>query len=177
MTIKKFEADAPEIHPTAYIDETALVIGKVKIGKESSVWPMTVIRGDVNSITIGNHTNIQDASVLHVTHANKEYTTENGYPLIIGDEVTVGHKAILHACTIGNRILIGMGSIIMDGVIIQDQTIIGAGSLVPPRKTLESGFLWVGSPAKKIRPLNDKEKRYLQYSADHYIRLKNRTMK
>lgn len=177
MTIRKFETESPKIHPTAYIDETALVIGKVDIGANSSVWPMTVVRGDVNHISIGKCCNIQDASVLHVTHASEEYTTENGYPLMIGDDVTVGHKALLHACTIGSRVLVGMGSIIMDGVIIEDETIIGAGSLIPPKKTLESGYLWMGSPAIRVRPLTDKEKQYLKYSAEHYIRLKNKYQK
>ncbi len=178
--IRKFESHTPDIHSSAYIDETALVSGKVEVGEDSSVWPMTVIRGDVNFIKIGKRSNIQDASVLHVTHASNEHSVkvtdaQIGYPLIIGDDVTVGHKALLHACEIGNRVLIGMGSIIMDGVIIKDETIVAAGSLVPPKKTLESGFLWVGSPAKKVRALTDKEKQYLKYSAEHYVRLKERT--
>lgn len=177
MNIRKFETTSPKIHPSAFIDKTALVIGKVEIGEESSVWPMTVIRGDVNYIVIGKRSNIQDASVLHVTHASKDYTIENGYPLIIENDVTVGHKALLHACKIGNRVLVGMGSIIMDGVIIEDETIIGAGSLVPPNKTLQSGYLWMGSPAKKVRPLTDKEKQYLKYSAEHYVRLKEKHQK
>ena len=178
--IRKFEKHTPDIHPSAYIDETALVSGEVTIGEDSSVWPMTVIRGDVNHITIGKRSNIQDASVLHVTHASNEHSVkitdaQIGYPLIIGDDVTVGHKALLHACTIGNRVLVGMGSIIMDGVVVEDETIIAAGSLVPPKKALESGYLWVGSPAKKARKLTDKEKNYLKYSAEHYVRLKVRT--
>ena len=178
--IRKFENHKPNIHAAAYIDETALVSGEVTIGEDSSVWPMTVIRGDVNFIKIGKRTNIQDTSVLHVTHASNEHSvkvtdTQIGYPLIIGDDVTVGHKALLHACTIGDRVLVGMGSIIMDGVIIEDETIIAAGSLVPPKKVLESGYLWVGSPAKKTRELTEKEKKYLKYSAEHYVRLKNRT--
>ena len=152
--IRKFETHTPSIHPSAYIDETALVSGEVDIGEDSSVWPMTVIRGDVNHISIGKRSNIQDTSVLHVTHASNEHSVkitdaQVGYPLIIGDDVTVGHKALLHACVIGNRVLVGMGSIIMDGVVVEDETIIAAGSLVPPKKTLESGYLWVGSPAKK----------------------------
>ncbi len=170
----------PDIHPSAYIDETALVSGEVSIGEDSSIWPMTVIRGDVNFIKIGKRTNIQDASVLHVTHASNEHSVkvtdeQIGYPLIIGNDVTVGHKALLHACTIGNRVLVGMGSIVMDGVVVEDETIIAAGSLVPPKKVLESGYLWVGSPAKKARELTDKEKKYLKYSAEHYVRLKVRT--
>jgi len=178
--IRKFENHTPNIHASAYIDETALVSGEVTIGEDSSVWPMTVIRGDVNHITIGKRTNIQDTSVLHVTHASNEHSvkvtdTQIGYPLIIGDDVTVGHKALLHACTIGNRVLVGMGSIVMDGVVVEDETIIAAGSLIPPKKVLESGYLWVGSPAKKARELTDKEKNYLKYSAEHYVRLKTRT--
>ena len=180
MTIRKFENHYPQIHPSSYIDETALISGEVEIGVDSSVWPMSVIRGDVNSIKIGKRTNIQDGSVLHVTHASNEHSikvtdAQIGYPLIIGDDVTVGHKALLHACTIANRVLVGMGSIIMDGVIVEENTIIGAGSLVPPKKTLESGYLWMGSPAKKIRPLTKKEITYLSYSAEHYVRLKERT--
>lgn len=178
--IRKFESHTPNVHPSAYVDETALVSGEVEIDEDSSVWPMTVIRGDVNHIKIGKRTNIQDASVLHVTHASNEHSikitdAQIGYPLIIGDDVTIGHKALLHACVIGNRVLVGMGSIVMDGVIIEDETIISAGSLVPPKKTLESGYLWIGSPAKKARELTKKEKDYLKYSAEHYVRLKERT--
>lgn len=178
--IRKFENHTPNIHIAAYIDETALVSGEVDIGEDSSVWPMTVIRGDVNAIKIGKRSNIQDASVLHVTHASNEHSVkitdaQIGYPLIIGDDVTIGHKALLHACVIHDRVLVGMGATVMDGVVIEQETIIAAGSLVPPKKTLESGYLWVGSPAKKARPLTDKEKKYLKYSAEHYVRLKDRT--
>lgn len=180
MTIRKFESHFPKIHQSTYVDETALVSGEVKIGEDSSVWPMTVIRGDVNHIIIGKRTNIQDACVLHVTHASNEHSVkvtdaQIGYPLIIGNDVTVGHKALLHACVIGNCVLVGMGAIVMDGVVVEEETIIAAGSLVPPKKVLESGYLWVGSPAKKARPLTDKERKYLKYSAEHYVRLKNRT--
>ncbi|HIO96748.1 MAG TPA: gamma carbonic anhydrase family protein [Leucothrix sp.] len=182
MTIRRFESHFPKIHSSSYIDETALVSGEVEIGADSSVWPMSVIRGDVNTITIGKRSSIQDGSVLHVTHASNQHSikvtdTQTGYPLIIGDDVTVGHKALLHACVIGDRVLIGMGSIIMDGVIVERNTIIGAGSLVPPKKILESGYLWMGSPAKKIRALTDEEIATLKYSAEHYVRLKDRTEK
>ncbi len=180
MTIRAFENQQPNIHSTTYVDETALVIGAVELGEDSSIWPMAVVRGDVNFIKIGDRTNIQDACVLHVTHESNEHSvkvtdSQVGYPLIIGDDVTVGHKALLHACTIHNRVLVGMGSIIMDGVIIEDETIIAAGSLVPLNKHLESGYLWVGSPVKKARELTNKEKSYLKYSAEHYVRLKERT--
>ncbi len=180
MSIRQFEAHQPIIHSNSYVDETALVIGEVEIGEDSSIWPMSVVRGDVNAIKIGKRTNIQDASVLHVTHEANEFSakvtdSQVGYPLIIGDDVTVGHKALLHACTVHNRVLVGMGSIIMDGVIIEDDTIVAAGSLVPPHKVLESGYLWLGSPIKKARELTLKEKNYLKYSAEHYVRLKERT--
>ena len=180
MTIRRFEKYNPKIHKSAYVDETAVVIGRVEIGEESSVWPMTVIRGDVNTIKIGKRTNIQDASVLHVTHAPNEHSekigaAQTGYALVIGDDVTIGHKALLHACEIQDRVLVGMGAIVMDGTVVETETMIAAGSVVPPRKTLESGYLWVGNPARKVRELTDKERKYLKYSAEHYVRLKERT--
>ena len=180
MTIRKFETHTPNIHKNAYVDETALVSGEVEIGEDSSVWPMSVLRGDVNYIKIGKRSNIQDGSVLHVTHAPNEHSEEIGanqtaYALIIGDDVTVGHKALLHACEIKDRVLVGMGAIVMDGTVVEEDTMIAAGSVVPPRKTLESGYLWVGNPARKVRELTEKEKQYLPYSAEHYVRLKVRT--
>ena len=176
MTIRNFEQYQPEVHKTAYIDSEALVSGNVKIGEDSSIWPMTVIRGDVNKIRIGKRSNIQDGSVLHVTHGS-EFTNAEGFPLIIGDDITVGHSAVLHACTIHNRSLIGMGAIVLDGAVIEDEVIVGAGSLVPPNKRLESGYLWLGSPVKKARALTEKEKSFLTYSAQHYVKLAKRTEK
>ncbi|MFT5395293.1 MAG: carbonic anhydrase/acetyltransferase-like protein (isoleucine patch superfamily) [Gammaproteobacteria bacterium] len=170
MAIRSYKDKTPDIHATAYVDETAVVIGDVSIGQDSSVWPMSVIRGDVNSITIGARTNIQDGSVLHESHTS-EFSP--GYPLVIGDDVTVGHKALLHACTVGNMCLIGMSATVMDGAVLGDNVIIGAGSLVPPGKQLESGYLYVGSPVKKIRELNEKERAFLKYSAKHYSVLKD----
>ena len=170
MTIRKYKDKSPNIHASAYVDETAVVIGDVTIGEDSSVWPMTVVRGDVNSITIGARTNIQDGSVLHESHTS-EFST--GFPLVIGDDVTVGHKALLHACTVGNQCLIGMSATVMDGAILGDNVIIGAGSLVPPGKQLESGYLYVGSPVKRVRELNEKERAFLKYSAKHYAALKD----
>lgn len=176
MTIRNFEDYQPDIHESAYIDDKALVSGNVKIGQESSIWPMTVVRGDVNKIRIGKRSNIQDGAVLHVTHGS-EFTTEDGFPLIIGDDITVGHSAVLHACTIHNRSLIGMGAIVLDGAVIEEEVIVGAGSLVPPNKQLESGYLWLGSPVKKARALTDKERSFLAYSAKHYVNLAKRTAK
>jgi carbonic anhydrase/acetyltransferase-like protein (isoleucine patch superfamily) len=172
MAIRKFEHHTPQLAPRVYVDETALVLGQVSIGEDSSVWPMAVARGDVHHIEIGARTNIQDGSVLHVTH-DSEYEP-NGSPLIIGNDVTVGHKVILHACVIHDRCLIGMGAIVMDDAIIQSDVILGAGSLVPPHKELESGYLYLGSPARKIRPLTEHELKFLPYSAKHYVALKNR---
>lgn len=174
MTIKRFAEFTPDIHDTAYVDDDAYVSGRTVIGADSSIWPMAVLRGDVNNIKIGERTNVQDGSVLHVTHHNEEYGVK-GSPLIIGDDVTIGHNATLHACTIGNRCLIGMGATVLDGAVIEDETIIGAGSLVTPGKKLESGFLWMGSPVKKARPLTDDEKAFLLYSAKSYMDLAKRT--
>lgn len=170
--IRPFENIHPQIADSCYVDQNADIIGDVTIGEDSSIWPMTVIRGDVNIIRIGHSSNIQDGSVLHVSHAG-DYNPE-GAGLFIGDYVTVGHKVLLHACNIGNDCLIGMGSIIMDDTIVEDQVIIGAGTLVPPNKVLKSGHLYLGNPMKEIRPLKDSEFEFLRYSAEHYVRLKNR---
>jgi carbonic anhydrase/acetyltransferase-like protein (isoleucine patch superfamily) len=175
MSKRHFESHQPDIHPTCYIDEQALVVGEVGIGADSSVWPMSVVRGDVNSIEIGQRTNIQDGSVLHVTH-DSEYA-EGGMPLVIGSDVTVGHKVVLHACRLEDSCLIGMGSIVLDGAVVRSGSMIGAGALVPPGKLLEGGYLYLGSPVKRVRELTEKEKRYLHYSAAHYVRLKNRHLR
>lgn len=172
MPIRSFEQHTPRIHPTAYIDDTALVIGAVEIGEDSSVWPMSVIRGDIQHIRIGARTSIQDGTIIHVTHDSR--FCPGGQPTIIGNDVTVGHKVILHACTIEDYCLIGMGSIIMDKAVVQSRVTIGAGSVVPPNKVLESGFLYVGSPVRQIRPLNDRELEFLEYSAQNYRRLRER---
>ena len=172
MSIRDFEGRHPSIHPSAYIDELALVAGRVTIGAYSSVWPMSVLRGDINTISIGERTNIQDGSILHVTH-DSEYA-EGGVPLLVGSDVTVGHKVILHACTIEDLCLIGMGAVVLDGALIREGAMIGAGSLVPPNKELDGGYLYVGSPVKRVRALSDREKRYLKYSAEHYVRLMGR---
>lgn len=132
------------------IDASSVVVGDVRMADDVSIWPLVAIRGDVNSVSIGARTNIQDGSVLHVTHKSS-YNPE-GNPLIIGEDVTVGHKVMLHGCTIGNRVLVGMGSILLDGVIVEDDVMIGAGSPVPQNKRLESGYLYLGSPVKQIRP-------------------------
>ncbi len=170
--IRTLDHHQPKIGQRCYLDEQSDIIGDVEIGDDCSIWPMSVIRGDVNSIHIGHGTNIQDGSVLHVSHAG-DYNPK-GAALHIGDYVTVGHKVILHGCTVGNDCLIGMGSIIMDDAVLEDRVMLGAGSLVPPGKTLQSGYLYLGSPCKQARALSEKEIEYLRYSAEHYVRVKNR---
>ena len=169
--MKSFRGKMPQLGDRVWVDENAVIIGDVTIGDDSSVWPLVAIRGDMHSITIGARTSIQDNSCLHITHAST-YKPE-GYPLSIGDDVTVGHMAMLHGCTVGSRVLVGMGTTILDGAVIEDEIIIGAGSLVPPGKRLESGFMYMGSPVKQIRPLNEKEIEYFQYAGLNYVKLKD----
>ena len=171
MTIRPFQGHTPVLAERAFVDRSAVVIGDVEIGADSSVWPLTVIRGDMHRIRIGARTSVQDGCVLHITHAGP--FNPDGFPLLIGDEVTIAHKVMLHGCTVGNRILIGMGSIVMDGAVVEDEVIIGAGSLVPPGKRLVSGFLYVGSPVKQVRALTDKERAFFSYSAGNYVKLKD----
>lgn len=170
--IRRFEGIAPILGVGAWVDESAQVIGDVVLGADSSVWPLVTIRGDVNAIRIGARTNVQDNSCLHVTHDGPN--SPGGVPLVIGDDVTIGHSVILHACTIGNRVMIGMGSLVMDQVVVEDDVLLAAGSLVPPGKRLESGHLYRGSPATKARVLTEQELEQLRYSAAHYVRVKNR---
>lgn len=172
MPIRPFESKQPRIAESAFIDPQALVVGDVEIGADASLWPNVVVRGDIHSIKIGDKTNIQDGSVLHVSH-DSEFAP-GGFALAIGAGVTVGHQVILHGCTVEDNCLIGMGSIVMDGATIGAATMLGAGSLVPPGKALEGGYLWVGRPARRARLLTADERRYLVYSAEHYVRLKNR---
>jgi carbonic anhydrase/acetyltransferase-like protein (isoleucine patch superfamily) len=171
MSIEQYQDITPKVGKGAFIHSSAILIGDLVLGSDCSVWPHVVIRGDVNKIVIGNSTNIQDGSVLHVTH--KRDDNNPGYPLTIGNRVTVGHKALLHGCTIGDDVLVGMGAIVMDGVLVQDKVMIAAGSLVSPGKTLESGYLYRGQPAVQVRKLTNDELDFLTYSAKHYMKLKN----
>lgn len=171
MAIHVFQGKQPCCGERVFIDQSAVVIGDVMLGDDVSVWPTCVIRGDVERIRIGNGTNVQDGSVLHVSHAG-DYSPQ-GFSLAIGQGVTIGHRAVVHGCTIGDFCLIGIGAIVMDGAVIEDYVMLGAGALVPPGKRLESGNLYVGAPAKLARSLSDDEKRFLEYSYEHYIRLKD----
>lgn len=172
MPVRRFETHTPRIAESAYIDPLALVIGDVEVGANVSIWPQVVVRGDIHSIKIGDNTNIQDGSVLHVSH-DSEFAP-GGFPLVVGRGVTVGHMVVLHGCTLEDGCLIGMGSLVMDGAVIQAGAMLGAGSLVSPGMVVEGGYLWLGRPARRVRRLTPEEQRYLKYSAEHYVRLKNR---
>ena len=170
MAIRTYKGICPRIAQGVYVDESAVLVGDIELAADVSIWPLVAARGDVNIIRIGARTNIQDGSVLHVSRPTSH--NPSGSPLIIGEDVTVGHKCMLHGCTLGNRILVGMGAIVMDDAVVGDDVIIGAGSLVPPGKTLASGFLYVGSPVKQARPLNPAELAFLSVSAKNYVLLK-----
>lgn len=170
--LRPYQGVMPTLAPGAYVDEQACVIGDVHLGTDASVWPFAAVRGDVNRIRIGARTNVQDNAVLHVTHDGPY--TPGGADLIIGDDVTIGHGVILHACHLGQRVLVGMGSIVLDNVQVEDEVFIAAGSLVTPGKVLKSGWLYAGQPAKPVRELRQAEIENLRYSAEHYVRVKNR---
>lgn len=170
-SIRSFKGISPTLGNRVYVDPAATVIGDVVLGDDVSVWPGAVIRGDMHRIRIGNRSNVQDNAVLHITHASD--FNPGGYPLTIGDDVVIGHRALLHGCTLGNRILVGNGAIINDGAIIEDEVIIGAGCVVPPGKTLESGYVYVGNPCKQARALKDSERRFFTYSPANYVKLKD----
>ena len=169
--IRSYHGITPKIANGVYIDPSAVLVGDITLADDVSIWPLVAARGDVNTITIGARTNIQDGTVLHVTR--KSAGNPNGNLLAIGADVTVGHKCMLHGCVLGNRILVGMGAIIMDGVVVEDDVFIGAGSLVPPNKVLKSGYLYLGNPIKQVRLLKDNEAKFLKQSAINYVELKN----
>jgi carbonic anhydrase/acetyltransferase-like protein (isoleucine patch superfamily) len=171
MSLTSYKGKTPQLAEGVYVHPSSVLVGDIQIGLNSSIWPLVAARGDVNIIRIGERTNVQDGSVLHVSRPTSKNPA--GSPLVIGDDVTVGHKVMLHGCQLGNRILVGMGAIVMDDVIVEDDVIIGAGSLVPPGKRLESGYLYVGSPVKQARPLNEAERSFLTQSAINYVVLKD----
>ena len=161
----------PQLDPSVFVDPTAVIIGDVVMGRDSSAWPHAVIRGDMHRIRIGERVSVQDGSVLHITHASSY--NPDGFPLTIGNDVTIGHQATLHGCTIHDRVLVGMKAMVMDGAVVESDVIIGAGAVVPPGKVLASGHVYVGSPARPARPLTDAEWSYFTYTAANYARLKD----
>jgi len=170
--MRSFAGFQPQLGARVWIDPKATVIGQVRLGRDVSVWPGAVLRGDVNEIVVGDRSNIQDGTICHVTHDGP--FSPGGLPLVLGEDITVGHAAVLHACTIGDRCLIGMGALILDGARIDSDVMLAAGSLVSPGKHLESGWLYRGRPAKAARELSTRELEMLRYSAANYVRLKNR---
>lgn len=171
MLLRPYRSVSPTLGARVYIDPAAVVIGKVTVGDDASIWPAAVVRGDVHEITIGARTSIQDGTVLHVTHDGP--FSPGGRALVVGSDVTVGHRAVLHACSVGNACLVGMGSLLLDDVVVEDYVMIGAGSVVTPGKRLVSKGLYVGSPARRARDLTEREIEFLSYSAAHYVKIKD----
>ncbi|MEH6570234.1 MAG: gamma carbonic anhydrase family protein [Halioglobus sp.] len=169
--VRSFAGISPTIGKNVLIDPSAVVIGDVVLGDDVSIWPQVAIRGDMHRIRIGARTSVQDGCVLHITHAGPY--NDGGWPLTIGCDVTIGHNATLHGCTLGDQVLVGMGAVVMDGAVVEDKVVIAAGALVTPSKQLRSGFLYAGSPAREIRPLIKGEMDYFTYSANNYVKLKN----
>lgn len=170
-SVRSFRGHTPEIGDRVLIDPLALVLGDVRLGDDVSVWPGAIVRGDMHHIRVGDRCSVQDGSVLHITHASD--FNPGGWPLTIGEEVTIGHNATVHGCTVGDRVLIGMGTVILDGAVIESEVIVAAGALVPPKKTLETGYLYAGTPARQIRALTESEHAFFSYTAGNYVRLKD----
>ena len=168
--IREWRTSTPRIGARVMVDPTAVVLGDISLGDDVSIWGNCSIRADMHRISIGNGSNIQDNSVLHITHAGR--FNPEGCPLIIGESVTVGHRAVLHGCAIGDRVLVGMGAVVMDGAVVANEVMVAAGALVTPGKILESGWLYGGSPAKAMRKITASERDFLSYSAANYVRLK-----
>jgi len=172
MPVRPYLDQLPVLGDRVYVDPAAHVIGDVVLGDDVSIWPGTIVRGDVNFIRIGARTNIQDGTVVHVSH-DGPHAKLGGFATVIGEDVTIGHKAVIHACHIEDAVLIGMGAIVLDGAIVKKHGFVGAGALVAPGKVVGEGELWLGNPAKKVRMLTEAEIQALYYSSQHYVRLKN----
>lgn len=171
-SVRNFQNISPVLGQGVYIDPQSTVIGDVVLGDDVSVWPMAVVRGDVNSIRVGPACSIQDGAILHCTHDGPY--TKGGHGLLLGQGNSIGHRAVLHGCTIEDYCLIGMGALVLDAVHIEHHVILAAGSVVSPGKRLESGYLYMGAPARAVRKLTLMEIEQLEYSAGHYVRLKDK---
>lgn len=175
MNIRAFNGIVPRLGANAYVDADALVIGDVELGEDASIWPGAVVRGDVQRIRVGARSSIQDGAVLHVTHDGPY--TPGGSPLLIGADVTVGHAAVLHACTVEDACLIGIHATLLDGAVVRRHSMIGAGAMLSPGKVVGEGELWLGNPARFTRKLSDEEIERLYYSAQNYVRLKDQYLR
>ena len=171
MHLRSYHGHAPHLGERVYVDPQAMLLGKIWLAEDVSIWPFVAARADVNEIHIGARSNIQDNSVLHVTHDGKY--SPGGQPLLIGADVTVGHGAVLHACTIASAVLIGMGAIVLDKAEIGTHCLLAAGSVLSPGKIMQPGSLWMGNPARFVRVLSDREIESLYYSAQNYVKLKH----
>lgn len=170
--LRAYRDQLPRIGARVFIDPSAEVIGDVVLGDDVSIWPMTVVRGDVNFIRIGARTNVQDGVVIHVSH-DGPHLKDGGFATVIGEDVTIGHRAIIHACRIEDACLIGMGACVLDGAVVRRHALVGAGAVVGPGKEVGEGELWLGNPARCVRRLGEREIESLHYSAAHYVRLKD----
>jgi carbonic anhydrase/acetyltransferase-like protein (isoleucine patch superfamily) len=171
MSIRPYKGQLPRLGARVYVDPAAQVIGDVELGDDASVWPGCVVRGDVHYIRIGARTNVQDGTIIHVTHDGTY--TPGGFPTIIGADVTIGHAAVIHACRIEDLCLIGMHATVLDGAVVKKHGFVGAGAVVSPGKVVGEGELWLGNPARCVRKLSDREIEQLAYSSKHYVRLKD----
>jgi carbonic anhydrase/acetyltransferase-like protein (isoleucine patch superfamily) len=171
MAIRPYRGIQPQLGPGAWVDDSAVVIGDVELGADVSIWPLVLVRGDVNRISIGARSNVQDGSIIHVSRPFPG--NDQGWPTLIGEDVVVGHKVALHGCRIADRVLVGIGAIVLDGVDVPSDVVIGAGSVVTPGKQLESGYLYVGNPARRSRELRPEEIARIPKMARDYVTLKN----
>ncbi len=172
MNLRPYLEHVPVVGERVYVDQAASLIGDVVLGDDVSLWPGVVVRGDVNFIRVGARTNIQDGTIVHVSH-DGPHAKLGGFATVIGNDVTIGHKAIVHACRIEDAALIGMGAIVLDGAVVHKHGCVGAGALVTPGKVVGEGEMWLGNPARKARMLTEAEIQALHYSAQHYVRLKD----
>ena len=172
MNIRPYRNVMPTLGERVYVDPMATLVGDVVLGDDVSLWPGTVVRGDVNYIRIGARSNVQDGTIIHVSH-DGPHAKLGGFATVIGEDVTIGHQAIIHACRIEDAVLIGMGAIVLDGAVVEQHGFVGAGALVTPGKVVGSGEMWLGNPARFVRKLGERELEQLRYSAQHYMRLKD----
>jgi carbonic anhydrase/acetyltransferase-like protein (isoleucine patch superfamily) len=171
-TLRPYRGILPRLGERVYLDPMSSVVGDVELGEDVSIWPFTVIRGDVNFVRIGARSNLQDGTVVHVSH-DGPHAKLGGFATVIGQDVTIGHRAIVHACRIEDACLIGMGAIVLDGAVVRKHGFLGAGAVLTPGKEVGEGEMWLGSPARFVRRLSDAEIQALYYSAQHYVRLKD----